>query len=142
MFVVCLVVYLCLFTQLQTPEVEFNMNAQEVTDFILSLQRDIRSNQMLQLVLSPLIYPHSSDISLTTLIDPAPPLPRLSSCSDLPHLLLELGYSGVGTREEVLLLLQQFSISDLSPLCVARVIGTSPPPPLGVHSMIRPGLKL
>ena len=95
-----------------------------MSEFIIFLQREIRSNQMLPLVLSPLVYPHSSDISIATLIDPAPPLPRLAASSDLSGLLLELGYAGTGTREEVLAVLQQFSLSDLSPACVAKVLGS------------------
>ena len=48
---------------------------------------------------------------------------RVSAVTDLSGLLLELGYSSTREREEVSLLLQQFSVSQLTPVCLAKVLG-------------------
>ena len=99
------------------------VTSQEVSDFIQSLQNDFHTNQILPLVLSPLIYPHSSDISLATLIESSTPLPRVSAGGELAGLVLELGYGCMESKEDVLLLLQQFPPAELTSSCVARVIG-------------------
>ena len=110
----------CLF-QLETPEEDSCLTSNQISDFVIFLQNDFLSNQPYSLVLSPLIYPHSSDISMATLLEPA--MSRVSAVTDLSGLLLELGYSSTRDREEVLLLLQQFSVNQLTPGCLAKVLG-------------------
>lgn len=117
-----IVLLLLLFIQLETPEAESCLTSKQISEFVIFLQNDFLSNQPYSLVLSPLIHPHSSDISMATLLEPA--MSRVSAVTELSGLLLELGYSSTRDREEVLLLLQQFSVSQLTPACLAKVLGS------------------
>ncbi|KAI6659252.1 hypothetical protein LOD99_14925 [Oopsacas minuta] len=115
------VLQLILSYMLQTADLDSCMTSKEITEFIIFLQKELHSNQPYSLVLSPLIYQHSLDISIATLLEPA--MSRISGVSELCDMILELGYSCTYSREDVVMLLQQLSILQLSAGCIAKVLG-------------------
>ncbi|KAJ7383190.1 CCR4-NOT transcription complex subunit 1 [Desmophyllum pertusum] len=104
------------------PREQVGVGDDQVSAFLETLKKDFPKERV-PVVLAPLLYPETQDISPDNLI-PEPSTPsKIVMEDDLADLMQEIGYSSCSSVEDCRGTLVQFGVQDITPAAVARVLG-------------------
>lgn len=104
------------------PREQVGVGDDQVSAFLETLKKDFPKERV-PVVLAPLLYPETKDISTDNLF-PEPSTPsKVVMEDDLADLMLEIGYSSCASVEDCQDTLTNFGVQDITPASVARVLG-------------------
>ncbi|KAL3860717.1 hypothetical protein ACJMK2_010802 [Sinanodonta woodiana] len=120
-----------LLTHLVRSKEQFGIGADQKEAFIKTLRKDFPRDRV-PVVLSPLLFPETEDISVEKLTF-LTSMPKSNLDASLADMVLESGYSCTSSIEECRSLLMQVGQREISPASVARVLGMMARTPSGLN---------